>query len=176
VARNRQRAKQRQAARREARLAQGGAAPGRQEDASDGARRDDADTGDGAALAAPPADDPVEAADLAVGAPPEELGRSDTALEEGEDEPAEVAVAEPEVPAEPGGAVRPDRAERPRAPERGRVMAFLVAVVAELRRVEWPNRQALFTLTAVVLGFVLLAGGYLGLLDAIFSRVIESFL
>ena len=39
---------------------------------------------------------------------------------------------------------------------------------------QWPDRQALTTLTGVVLGFVLIAGGYLGLLDAIFSRVIQA--
>ena len=47
---------------------------------------------------------------------------------------------------------------------------------AELRRVQWPDRQALTTLTGVVLGFVLIAGGYLGLLDAIFSRIIQAIL
>ena len=54
-----------------------------------------------------------------------------------------------------------------------RLVQFLKAVVAELRRVQWPDRQALTTLTGVVLGFVLIAGGYLGLLDAIFSRVVD---
>ena len=48
--------------------------------------------------------------------------------------------------------------------------------MAELRRVQWPDRQTLTTLTGVVLGFVLIAGGYLGLLDAIFSRVIQAIL
>ena len=60
--------------------------------------------------------------------------------------------------------------------ERSRLVQFLYAVVAELRRVQWPDRQALTTLTGVVLGFVLIAGGYLGLLDAIFSRVIQAIL
>ena len=41
---------------------------------------------------------------------------------------------------------------------------------------QWPDRQALTTLTGVVLGFVLIAGGYLGLLDAIASRVIQAIL
>ncbi len=54
-----------------------------------------------------------------------------------------------------------------------RLVQFLKSVVAELRRVQWPDRQALTTLTGVVLGFVLIAGGYLGLLDAIFSRVVD---
>lgn len=61
-------------------------------------------------------------------------------------------------------------------PEReggSRLVQFLRSVVAELRRVQWPDRQATTTLTGVVLGFVLIAGGYLGLLDAIFSRVVD---
>jgi preprotein translocase subunit SecE len=60
--------------------------------------------------------------------------------------------------------------------QRSRVVQFLVAVWAELQRVQWPNRQALTTLTGVVLGFVLIAGGYLGLLDAIFSEIIKAIL
>ena len=60
--------------------------------------------------------------------------------------------------------------------ERSRVIQFLVAVWAELQRVQWPNRQALVTLTGVVLGFVLIAGGYLGLLDAIFNKLIQAIL
>ena len=60
--------------------------------------------------------------------------------------------------------------------DRPRVVQFLIACWAELQRVQWPNRQALVTLTGVVLGFVLIAGGYLGLLDAIFSEVIKAIL
>jgi len=60
--------------------------------------------------------------------------------------------------------------------DRPRVIQFLIAVWAELQRVQWPNRQALVTLTGVVLGFVLIAGGYLGLLDAIFSELIQAIL
>ena len=60
--------------------------------------------------------------------------------------------------------------------DKPRVVQFLIAVWAELKRVQWPNRQALVTLTGVVLGFVLIAGGYLGLLDAIFSELIKAIL
>ena len=73
------------------------------------------------------------------------------------------------------------RGRRGRADERGpqapaACRQFLIAVWAELQRVQWPNRQALVTLTGVVLGFVLIAGGYLGLLDAIFSELIKAIL
>jgi preprotein translocase subunit SecE len=60
--------------------------------------------------------------------------------------------------------------------DRPRVVQFLAAVWAELQRVQWPNRQTLVTLTGVVLGFVLIAGGYLGLLDAIFNKLIQAIL
>ena len=75
---------------------------------------------------------------------------------------------------------RTARAARRRGSEahkdRPRVVQFLIAVWAELQRVQWPDRQALTTLTGVVLGFVLIAGGYLGLLDAIFSELIKAIL
>ena len=70
-----------------------------------------------------------------------------------------------------GGAAHPAR-----RPSGSRLVNFIRASWAELQRVQWPNRQALTTLTGVVLGFVLLAGGYLGLLDAIFNRLIQAIL
>jgi preprotein translocase subunit SecE len=71
---------------------------------------------------------------------------------------------------------RRGRADREAHKDRPRVVQFLIAVWAELQRVQWPNRQAMVTLTGVVLGFVLIAGGYLGLLDAIFSELIQAIL
>ena len=87
---------------------------------------------------------------------------------------AEDAIAAGGV-GEAGYEVRgPARREAPRrTSKRPRVVQFLVAVWAELQRVQWPDRQALTTLTGVVLGFVLIMGGYLGLLDAIFSELIK---
>jgi preprotein translocase subunit SecE len=60
--------------------------------------------------------------------------------------------------------------------ERGRVAGFLVAVWAELNRVQWPNRQQLTSLTGITLLFVLIVGGYLGLLDAVFSKLVSAIL
>jgi preprotein translocase subunit SecE len=79
---------------------------------------------------------------------------------------------------EAGYAVRGRRGRERHEPhrDRPRVIQFLIAVWAELKRVQWPNRQALTTLTGVVLGFVLIMGGYLGLLDAIFSKLIQAIL
>ncbi len=165
---SRQRAKERQAARRAARQA-----------AQQGSL--------------PPGDDLEEEVDLKVGAPPEDLGRSDElveSLEESELEDIdEASDRELELEAEEAGAlesveavptgprgVRGVEAGAP-AEERsglGKVWHFLQNVWAELQRVQWPNRKQVTTLTGVVLGFVLIAGGYLGLLDAIFSRIIDE--
>jgi preprotein translocase SecE subunit len=60
--------------------------------------------------------------------------------------------------------------------ERGRVITFLRACVDELRRVQWPDRKHVFQATAVVLGFVLVAGGWLGLMDAIWQPLINAIL
>jgi preprotein translocase subunit SecE len=60
--------------------------------------------------------------------------------------------------------------------ERGRVAGFLVAVWAELGRVQWPDRQQLTSLTGITLLFVLIVGGYLGLLDAVFSKLVSAIL
>jgi preprotein translocase subunit SecE len=168
MARNRQRAKERQAARRAARQAsQQGSLP--------------------------PGDDLEEEVDLQVGAPPDELGRSDElveSLEESELDDIDAAGdRELELEAEEAGALESveEVATGPRGvrggdtaaagEERrglGKVWHFFQNVWAELQRVQWPDRRQVTTLTGVVLGFVLIAGGYLGLLDAIFSRVIDE--
>ena len=165
MARNRQRAKERQAARRAQRAAGAG----------EGARPDDGAT--------------------AEPAPPEDIGHPDDVLEDEPDLVDEAADRELELEAEEAGAfsdepveeVAPETATGPRgvrggdtAPageERrglGKVWHFFQNVWAELQRVQWPDRKQVTTLTGVVLGFVLIAGGYLGLLDAIFSRVIDE--
>jgi preprotein translocase subunit SecE len=193
MARDRQRAKQRQAERRARRLADQGERPAGAARAADpdGQRRSDpADAVLDDPTAAPPT--PGVDPDLAVGAPPQDEGRSDVlvAADQAEDEAleeeavAEIEDAELGLDEEgPGDGAEPAYAPKGRrggeeapAKDRPRLVQFLIAVWAELQRVQWPNRQALTTLTGVVLGFVLIAGGYLGLLDAIFSRIIQAIL
>jgi preprotein translocase subunit SecE len=87
---------------------------------------------------------------------------------------------------EPGeeAAIRPARRRRGEptvggeAPRRGgnRFINFLRACVVELGRVQWPDRRQVTQATGVVLGFVVIAGAYLGLLDAVWSRVIDAIL
>ncbi len=181
MARNRKRAKERQARRKS----------GRPDSARPNSGRPDSPPPDPdpvqppePAADLPPADSEEERreqVDLEVGAPPEDLGRSDEVLEDEPDlddeEHFDPAADHPEEdlagttgPTGRRGGSEADHKDRPR------FVQFLFAVRAELARVQWPDRQTLTTLTGVVLGFVLIAGGYLGLLDAIFSRVIQAIL
>jgi preprotein translocase subunit SecE len=158
MARDRKRAKERQQERREERLKRMG----------DGA-------GDG--KPAEPDPDLLEQADLEVGAPPEDIGRSDRTLRDEPPPPSfetdDETLAD-EATAGPKG-VRGAR-ETADKRQRGRLAAFLVAVWAELQRVQWPDRRQLTQLTGVVLFFVIIVGAYLGGLDALFSRLIQAIL
>lgn len=58
----------------------------------------------------------------------------------------------------------------------GRFLAFLRASWAELQRVQWPDRRQVGQGTAVVLGFVVIAGAYLGVADEIATRVVDIIL
>jgi preprotein translocase SecE subunit len=54
-----------------------------------------------------------------------------------------------------------------------RVFRFFRASWAELKRVRWPNRQQVAQGTAVTLGFVVIAGVYLGLADAAARAIVN---
>ena len=68
----------------------------------------------------------------------------------------------------------PERRKEPR--KRGRVMNFFVQVWAELRRVQWPDRNQVTQATSVVVVFCFLAGAFLALFDYIFSELITRIL
>jgi preprotein translocase subunit SecE len=174
MARDRQRSKDRQRQRRDERLAQ------RRESAALGGRPEEALEDDAA-----PERDALESYDLEVGAPPEDLGGSAHTLRDeppapsfetdddelGDDLPEDYATPSTQGPrGVRGGRMAADPHRR------GRLVAFLVAVVAELKRVQWPDRKTLTQLTGVVLFFVLIVGAYLGALDAIFSKLIQLIL
>jgi len=65
---------------------------------------------------------------------------------------------------------KPERRREPR--QRGRVVNFLVQVWAELRRVQWPDRNQVTQATGVVIVFCFLAGAYLALWDFVFSEFV----
>jgi preprotein translocase subunit SecE len=58
-------------------------------------------------------------------------------------------------------------------PGGNRVANFLRASWAELQRVQWPDRRQVGQATAVVLGFVAIAGAYLGLADTVAQRIVD---
>ena len=57
-----------------------------------------------------------------------------------------------------------------------RAVGFLRASWAELQRVQWPDRRQVFQATAVVIGFVAVAGLYLGLADLVAKEIVEFIL
>jgi preprotein translocase SecE subunit len=66
------------------------------------------------------------------------------------------------------------RKKEPR--QRGRVVNFLVQVWAELRRVQWPDRNQVTQATGVVVVFCFLAGAFLAFWDWIFGEIVTSIL
>ena len=54
-----------------------------------------------------------------------------------------------------------------------RFINFLRASWAELQRVQWPDRRQVAQATGVVLGFVIIAGLYLGLADLVAQKVVN---
>jgi preprotein translocase subunit SecE len=64
----------------------------------------------------------------------------------------------------------------PGAPTRrgpARFIGFLRASWAELQRVQWPDRRQVTQATAVVIGFVVVAGFYLGIADWVAKRIVD---
>ena len=57
-----------------------------------------------------------------------------------------------------------------------RFLNFLRASWAELQRVQWPDRRQVGQATAVVLGFVVVAGAFLGVADALAQRLVDLIL
>jgi len=60
--------------------------------------------------------------------------------------------------------------------QRGGVLGFLFSCWAELRKVQWPDRETLVQATAVTIIFVTVAAAYLGALDSAFSFLIKQIL
>ena len=99
---------------------------------------------------------------------------------EEEQEPSQAGAAA--VPAkqrtEPRREKKPERRREPKPPrareprQRGRVVNFLIQVWAELRRVQWPDRNQVTQATGVVVVFCFLAGAYLALWDFVFSEFV----
>jgi preprotein translocase SecE subunit len=71
------------------------------------------------------------------------------------------------------------RREAPTQPterQRGRVIAFFISCWAELKRVQWPDRDTLIQASTVTLIFIAVAAAYLGALDALFNWLVQRLL
>jgi preprotein translocase SecE subunit len=77
------------------------------------------------------------------------------------------------TPASARRAVTNPSTERRRGP---RFLVFLQSCWAELQRVQWPDRRQVFQATGVVVGFVIVAGAYLGIADWAAQKVVDLIL
>ena len=104
-----------------------------------------------------------------VGEAPAEPGFDEQTERGGEGEATPTAAGPPERPSArpPAGGPRP---------EGNRVANFLRASWAELQRVQWPDRRQVAQATGVVLGFVAIAGAYLGLADYVAQKIVDAIL
>jgi preprotein translocase SecE subunit len=59
---------------------------------------------------------------------------------------------------------------------RGPVIGFIASCWAELKRVQWPDRDTLVQASAVTLIFVIIMAAYLGALDAAFNWLVKRIL
>jgi preprotein translocase SecE subunit len=67
-----------------------------------------------------------------------------------------------------------ERAARPAQRREGnRVANFLRGSWRELERVQWPDRRQVAQATAVVIGFLIVAGAFLGLMDLLASKIVD---
>jgi preprotein translocase SecE subunit len=101
-----------------------------------------------------------------------------------DDEPIDDDALEEEALADEGdggrGGAPPVPATAAGAPTRGgtgpRFLNFLRASWAELKRVQWPDRRQVGQATAVVLGFVVVAGAFLGVVDVLTQELVDLIL
>jgi len=133
---------------------------------------------------------------LETGGQPEELGESvRSATEVAEPEAPEAPAPSRADVGAPARETRDERRERRRRDKeqrrkarakqlrkepaereerrRGVVLSFLFSCWAELKRVQWPDRDTLIQASAVTLLFIAVAAAYLGALDAFFNWLVK---
>jgi preprotein translocase subunit SecE len=67
-------------------------------------------------------------------------------------------------------------ARAPREVPGNRIVAFIQGSWRELQRVQWPDRKQVAQATGVVIVFVIIAGLFLGLVDAISQKIVNAIL
>jgi preprotein translocase SecE subunit len=117
----------------------------------------------------------AQEADLETPDAPQPSSRADRRAEEKERKEAERRRRQDQKRQEKEALARKQKqasAER----QRGGVFGFLASCWAELKKVQWPDRETLVQATAVTIIFVAVAAAYLGALDAIFNILIKRIL
>jgi preprotein translocase subunit SecE len=157
-----------------------------EDDSAVAARRDDEELDDDSALAPRPADDERSALlgsdddfdeDRSADDFEDDDDRSAVAArraKEDEEDDFDDATLESEAV---GSAPAVRRETAPGAPTRkggGRFLGFLRASWAELQRVQWPDRRQVAQATGVVIGFVIVAGLYLGVADWVAKQIVNA--
>jgi preprotein translocase SecE subunit len=111
-----------------------------------------------------------------VGAPPAETAAVS-------DEPADRISRRARKQAERERRTAAKESERRRAPkeepvekQRGAITGFIASCWAELKRVQWPDRETLIQASAITLIFIAIMAAYLGVLDAIFNWLVQAIL
>ena len=56
------------------------------------------------------------------------------------------------------------------------MLGFFASCWAELKRVQWPDRETLIQASAITLVFITIMAAYLGILDAIFNWLVQRIL
>ena len=75
-----------------------------------------------------------------------------------------------------------EKRRAPKAPapvekrQRGGVIGFFISCWAELKRVQWPDRETLIQASAITLVFITVMAAYLGVLDAVFNWLVQRIL
>jgi preprotein translocase SecE subunit len=109
-----------------------------------------------------------------------DVGRPDQAVEE---EPGDRISRRASKREERERRERAKASEKRRAPreaqverKRGRVISFFISCWAELKKVQWPDRETLVQASAVTVLFIAVAAAYLGALDAFFNFLVQHLL
>ena len=86
-------------------------------------------------------------------------------------------MAGPDPLSEPsGGSIGDAQVAEHRQSSAARLVGFLRGCWKELQRVHWPDRRQVMQATGVVLGFVIVAGIFLGIADLVASKLINLIL
>jgi preprotein translocase SecE subunit len=144
--------------------------------AEEGADLDELTGGDGATAEAPEAPAPSRAdvgapgpSPIDVGAPVEEAPDKVTRRQRRREERERERRAKESERRRQAPAAKPER-------QRGAVIGFFISCWAELKRVQWPDRETLIQASAVTVIFIAIAAAYLGALDALFNWIVQRIL